>query len=127
MVVLDTSVLIHYLHGNQKVIDVVDGYLAKEKASITCINEYELLKGTANPDEVILNNFISALNVYWLSERSLIFASRIYRDLKGKGVTIDDADILIAAMAFANGETVLTTDKDFEEIGSKQIKIIKSN
>jgi len=124
MVVLDTSILIHYLHGNKRIVGIVDDYLSKERVSITCINEYELLKGSHSADAELLHGFISTFNVYWMNQHSLEFASEIYKKLKGRGKTIDDADILIAGMVFANGETLLTADRDFEQIDSKQIKFL---
>ncbi|MDE1870404.1 MAG: PIN domain-containing protein [Candidatus Micrarchaeota archaeon] len=127
MVVLDTSILIHYLHGNKKVVGIVDEYLSNEKVSITCVNEYELLKGSGTADAQLLNEFIATFDVYWMNRRSLDFSSEIYKKLKGRGRMIDDADILIAGMTFANGETLLTADKDFGQIESRQIKLISIN
>ncbi|MDE1850736.1 MAG: PIN domain-containing protein [Candidatus Micrarchaeota archaeon] len=127
MVVLDTSILIHYLHGNERIVSIVDSYLSSEKVSITCINEYELLKGSNLADLELLNGFIATFNVYWMTPRSVEFASGIYKKLKGRGKLIDDADILIAGITFANGEILLTSDKDFEQIGSKQIKFLSAS
>lgn len=124
MVVLDTSILIHYLHGNKRIVGLVDDYISKERVSITCINEYELLKGSNASDAELLNGFISTFNVYWMNPRSLELSSEIYKRLKGKGRLIDDADILIAGIALANGETLLTADGDFGRIDSKQIKVL---
>ena len=51
-------------------------------------------------------------------------AAEIFNRLKEKGKLINENDMLIAAIAMANKETLITGDKDFGEIGDDGIIVI---
>lgn len=125
MVIFDTNLIIDYLHGEERAMRIIDTYIGRERLSITCINEYELLKGAGIAGEELLNMLLSGFNIYYPNQNSIRMAANIYRRLKQKGRLIDDADILIASIACENGETLITQDSDFERIGLKNIKVIE--
>lgn len=123
MVIFDTNVLIHYLHGKTSAVKIVKTYSKFGGLAVTCINKYELMKGATLAGDMLLNELLSNFNVLCLNDASIAIASNIYKDLKSKGKLIDDADILIASMAIASNEILVTFDNDFRRIDSKLIKV----
>jgi predicted nucleic acid-binding protein len=124
MAVFDTNLLINYLHGDKKAIETVGMYSKIGRLSITCINKYELMRGATLAGEMLLDELLSNFNVLYLDNSSIAIASNIYKKLRSNGKIIDDADILIASIAIANDEILITSDKDFEHINSKLIKVV---
>lgn len=125
MVIFDTNLIIDYLHGEERSVQIINAFIGKERLSITCINEYELFKGAGIAGEELLNMLLGSFNIYYLNQNSIRIAANIYKRLKQKGKLIDDADILIASIASENGETLITQDSDFERIDLKNIKVIE--
>jgi predicted nucleic acid-binding protein len=64
------------------------------------------------------------VNVYIIDEDIIKIASDIYADLRKHGITVSDADILIAATVINNNGTLVTNNlKHYENI--KQLKLEK--
>ncbi|MCL5089767.1 MAG: PIN domain-containing protein [Candidatus Marsarchaeota archaeon] len=124
MVIFDTNVLIHYLHGKTSAVKLVKTYSKLGGLAVTCINKYELMKGTTLAGDMLINELLGSFNVLYLNDVSISIAADIYKDLKSKGKLIDDADILIASMAIASNNILITFDNDFRHINSKLIKVI---
>jgi len=121
MVVLDTNVIIDFLEGKEKVIAVVSRYAPSELAT-TYINRYEMLK---YKDREHFSTAFENLLLYQSNELALRAAANAYRQLKERGVTISDSDLLIFGACVANNETLLTQDKGFEKLHSELVRIIK--
>jgi predicted nucleic acid-binding protein len=73
---------------------------------------------------MLINELLGSFNVLYLNDVSISIAADIYKDLESKGKLIDDADILIASMAIASNNILITFDNDFRHINSKLIKVI---
>ncbi len=125
MVILDSSVIINYLHGEKRSVDAINSYMGKERFSITCINEYELYRGAEGKAEELLGVLLDSFNIYYMDAKSTAIAVELYKKLRKRKGTADDADILIAAIAMANGEALVTSDRDFERIMPSGAKIVK--
>lgn len=123
MVVLDTTFLIHFLKNKQNA-------LAKAKSlgvevSTTRLNIFEFLIGVYYEKDVetekmfgIFNDFLDSIRILELDATSADTAAKISVDLRRKGLTVKDNDILIAAIALTNGEETIITQntKDFSKI-----------
>jgi predicted nucleic acid-binding protein len=121
MVVLDTNVLIDFLMGKEKVVAAVSKYAPSELAT-TFINEYEMLKYENREGfEKAFENLL----MYGSNESCIEAAARAYRELKSKGASMSDSDLLIFGTCVANNETLLTQDKGFENLHDKRITIIR--
>ncbi|HUC38774.1 MAG TPA: type II toxin-antitoxin system VapC family toxin [Candidatus Acidoferrum sp.] len=116
MVVFDTNLLIDALSGQKDAIETIKSYKGKENAAITIIGEYELLKGKKFSEQQSIDDMLRDLNVYALGEREIEKSAEIYRNLKNEGKLIDEFDILIAGIAIANNEKLVTNDTAFKEI-----------
>ena len=87
---------------------------------------YELLKGaylSVRRKENLLNvkETISNLQILDLSPEACIEAAEIYSELKTAGRLTSEFDILMAAIAKANGQAILTNDRHFKSIKGLQL------
>ena len=127
MVILDTNILIDALSGEHKAINAIKAYGYTENVAITILNKYELIRGKKFFEQHMLEELLSNLNVYGLNDVEIGISAEIYRNLKERGKLIDEFDILIAGIAIANNEKLVTSDTDFKEIkkiGYNNIDII---
>jgi predicted nucleic acid-binding protein len=121
MVILDTSVIVDFLLGKHKIVEAVNRYQSFELAT-TFVNIYELLKYKGR---TYLEKPIENLLVYHSSGLSIRESSSAYKMTKVRGKLISDSDLLIFGVAIANGETILTQDKDFKNLGSERVVLIE--
>ena len=122
MVCLDTGFLIDWLRGNERAkrkhIEILEG---REQLTTSIITAYELEKGASfsnNPakDLNVVHDLLSELLILELNMPSVDLASKLYSDLSAKGKLVGEFDILIAATCIAAGETLVTNDRDFDQI-----------
>jgi tRNA(fMet)-specific endonuclease VapC len=119
LTIIDTSVMVAFLKGLPDAVDKIDELTKNGNVSITTITYYELLKGASlssmrqeNLSEI--TKAIANIIVVDLSLEACAEAAEIYRELKEEGRLIGEFDIIIAAIARANHETLLTSDKQFK-------------
>ena len=123
MVVLDTTFIIHFLKNKQNAIE--KARTISEPSYTTRINVFETLVGIylKKPQEIdnaleIFNKFLDEVIILELNEKSAKQAAKISAQLNKDGNTVQDKDILIAAIALVNGQGNIITDnvKDFSKI-----------
>jgi tRNA(fMet)-specific endonuclease VapC len=124
MACLDTNVIIEFLKGNPKIVNLLKDYSAREEISSTVITKYELGKYSGSNNKRADFSAVENIRMYPLDTLSAIRASEVFSILKSRGKMINENDILIAGIAMANGETLITTDRDFRAIGSEKIVIV---
>ena len=124
MVCLDTNILIEFLRGNKKIIKLIKEYSLSEEVCSTTITEYELRKYHGIMNEVPELSILESITLYPFDRAAARRASEIFEALKEKGKMINENDILIAAIALAKNEILLTGDRDFNNIASGRIIII---
>ncbi|MCH1771587.1 MULTISPECIES: type II toxin-antitoxin system VapC family toxin [Metallosphaera] len=108
----DTSALIEFMRGNEKVRGVM---LNADKIYASSLSLFELLIGSVVKEDIL--EFIYSLDgILPLTRKDSVVASTIYRELKDKGKLIGLVDILIASQAINRRLVLLTKDKDFERI-----------
>lgn len=101
---------------------VLQKYLDEgNQINISIINYYEIISGLKYKDArkqlKVFLEFIEYINVLPLTIESVTISAEIYRDLRIKGITIGDIDILIAGVALANNLSVITNNvKHFSKI-----------
>ncbi len=122
MIILDTSVVIEYLKGNQKIIEIVDEYSKKSAIGIAYISEYELLKYFDK--KLVIENFIRNITVVYPDHTSAARSAEIYRRLRNSGNLINEHDILIAGIALNNQNKFITLDSDLTQINDSNIYIV---
>ena len=125
MVLVDTSVLIDFLRGREnKKTGLFETILERKLPyGIAVFTYQEILQGARNESEYDkLKDYLSTQTVYFLPEKVEIYteASRLYFDLKRKGITPRSTiDILIALTAMEHTLLLLHNDRDFDRIAEK--------
>jgi len=100
---------------------------AGEKIALTVMNVYELLKGfkwrSNKNKELLFNKFLETVPVFSIDNDTINFAADIYANLRKSGITISDADIIIASIIIKNnGKLVTNNTKHYCDI--KELKLI---
>jgi len=124
MVIFDTSLLIDAMKGVKTAIASIESYRDKEDAGITVITKYELLRGVRKMDSTMLALLIDSMDLYELKENGLQRTIEIYKGLEARGKLINELDMLIAGIAEANNQVLVTTDKHFVNIQSNSIIVL---
>ncbi|GHT21588.1 hypothetical protein FACS189419_02720 [Planctomycetales bacterium] len=126
MIYLDTDVLSYFLSGNEQIYAMLKGALNNgEKIALTILTVYEILKGLryrqSIQKEQEFQRVLDCVQVDHLSNNSIALAASIYGNLRRKGITISDADILIAAIVQEHGGILATNNqKHFRHIDGLQ-------
>lgn len=123
MAILDSSVIIELLRGNEKIIREVEKL--NERLNTTLINFYEVVRGVKGKKREKVINFFKEMDLYPLDLEASMRAIRIYDELKSKGAMINELDILIASISMIRGEILITLDHDFKLINSLKLRILK--
>ncbi|MCL1858688.1 MAG: type II toxin-antitoxin system VapC family toxin [Oscillospiraceae bacterium] len=115
MIFLDTDILSYFLTGNPIICDKIQEEVDNQhQICLTCVNVYEVVKGlkyrgNKNKEQDFFK-FLTNIKVFYLEEVSIQKAADIYATLRKKGVTIGDADILIASIVISNGGKFITNN-----------------
>ncbi len=127
-VVLDTDILSAIMRQNSVVILKAREYLAEHgQFTFSIITRFEILRGLkakgATRQAIIFDEFCARNIILPLNDEVVVKAADIYADLRGRGVLIGDADILIAASAIVLGLGVVTNNEEhFQRIRNLQLQ-----
>ena len=108
MLLLDTTVLIDSLRG-LSAADRVRGL--RERGQVPCIcavNVEEVLRGARGDEEAAVARFLGGLRIAPLGRAEGELAGRWRRDFARNGITLAQADCLIAAAAVGVGARLAT-------------------
>ncbi len=92
-----------------------------ERVATTTVNKYELLKG---PRAGKTNALVETMVIYDFDSVSAERSGKIFKELRDKGRMINEFDILIASIAMAHDELLVTRDSDFKKIGNLKVVVI---
>lgn len=124
MTFIDTSVIIDFLAGDEKIVSLIKELSDKEEIKTTTITEYELLKHKIEFKRQIAERFLSAVNIYPFDSASARKASSLFEKLSKTGKMINENDLLIAGIVLSNDDVLLTRDRKFASIKDANAKIV---
>jgi predicted nucleic acid-binding protein len=107
-VLLDTTVLIDSLRGRPAAERVRALRETGEPPWISSINVEEVMRGTAAHDEEVVLRFLNGMRVVGVGRAEGELAGRWRRDHAREGITLSQADCLIAAAAVVIGARLAT-------------------
>ncbi|NET74412.1 MAG: type II toxin-antitoxin system VapC family toxin [Sphaerospermopsis sp. SIO1G2] len=119
---LDTNIVSAVFKNNQKVIIKLDNLRTQnEKVFMSAMTYYEIERGllAVNATRKLrdLENLCKEYQVLLLDDMAIFQqASKIYADLKQRGLPIQDADIFIASTAIIHDLIVVSDDSDLSRI-----------
>ena len=110
-VLIESSAIIDYLKGNEKVKEVI---LNSEDFYVSSLTVYEVLLGKVEKSKVL--DFLSAFKIINPTKKDAIIGSRIYKykKLKDRGKLIGSFNILISAQAINKGLTRATKKNELD-------------
>jgi tRNA(fMet)-specific endonuclease VapC len=123
LILLDTSILIDYFRKTKKensfFVELSDKY---DFFAISVITKFEIYYGSNQLQKDFWDIVFENLTILPLSEKCIDEAISIQNKLKAVGLTIDFADLLIAATAKHNGLNIATLNvKHFNRIADLQL------
>jgi predicted nucleic acid-binding protein len=112
--VLDTTVLIDVLRG-RPTADRVEDLMAQEELLLTtAVNVEEIARGLRPSEQEAVDLLLSGLRIVPIRRAEAERAGRWRREFAGRGVTLHQADCLIAAATYLAGGRLATANvKDF--------------
>lgn len=118
---LDTNVVAAVLRGEARVMSRLEAAIsAGNLVTINAMSYYETRRGLLpkhSRKRMRFDTLKQEAGILELDEAGLDIAATIYQRLRRSGTLIEDADILIAAIALANDATLVTRNtKHFERI-----------
>jgi tRNA(fMet)-specific endonuclease VapC len=124
MTLIDTSVIIDFIAGNEKIVSLIRELADTEEIKTTSITEYELLKHKSNLKRRLAEEFLSEITVYPFDGAAAKEAAMLFKELEDAGKMINENDLLIAGIALAQDEVLLTRDQKLAKIGKDKIKTV---
>ncbi len=127
MTCLETTFLIDILLGKKEINELKDELSKTEPLlTIAAPSIMEIWMGASiskQPDSKKdkINELISSFTILSLDEKSAKEAGEIEADLMKKGEIIETEDMMIAAIAKANGEKLVTRDEHYVRIPGLRI------
>jgi predicted nucleic acid-binding protein len=112
---LDTTVLVSHLRGNEDVAAFLLGMLSRGHSLCTsCVNVAEIERGIRPKEAKETRGLLDHLDFLVTTKEAATRAGRYQADLEKRGQTLHLADALIAGTARAHGAILITDDvKDF--------------
>ncbi len=111
MKLLDTSVAIDHLRGEQVAVDLLKGLVGGQEPVVASeVVRFELLAGVRDDELEALEQFFSALSWIPVEEEMTATAGALARRHRRAHSGIDDVDYLIAATALVLDAELLTTN-----------------
>ncbi len=124
MVIFDTSIIVDASTKKQETIDLIESYIGKEEIATTVISKYEILRGVTEHDVSFVSQLLEKFVIYDFEDYVVKEVVNAYKKLSQKGKMINELDLIIAGIALANNETLITKDKDFLKFESEKIIVI---
>jgi predicted nucleic acid-binding protein len=126
-VILDTTVLVDILRGNEAVSDVMDRIDGPAVPRVSAVTVMELVEGAeygdrAEAERAAIRSILAELEQVPFNGDCAVVAGEISAALLAAGERIDPADVMIAATARSNDLPVVTGNgKHFRRIEGLEI------
>ena len=124
MVIFDSSIIVEAIRKNKAARALIESQAENGRIAITIITKYEILRGTDKEDLSLISKWLNQFIIYEFDDLALAEAVKAYKKLKEGGKLINEFDVLIAGIASANNETLITKDKDFSNFEDPKITIL---
>jgi len=108
--VLDSGILIRHLRDQRGYPELVDHLTDKADVYISAMTRLEVVRGMRDREREDTFNLIDSLETISITGELADSAGEIIRSWRGRGITLSDADAIIAATAIHHGLTLVTTN-----------------
>ncbi len=113
------------MYGDDDIKAALGKIASNSLAATTIITRYELLKGArkAEEEEAVVR-MLENIKVYQLDDETVKASALIFKELKKTGNPIPEADILIAGVAIAKGEPLVSRDDHFNKVPGLKVLLV---
>jgi predicted nucleic acid-binding protein len=109
LVIADTDVVIDFFSGAPPFAQALAGLLEEGRLAISAITVFELFAGVTSAKRLKqIEIFCESVPVFELDLLAAAHAAQVYTDLRSKGKSVGNQDILIAGICLASGLPLLT-------------------
>jgi hypothetical protein len=116
-VIVDTSVLISFFRGEEKIADKVSSLLQDNRVVTTGIIIAELLQGMKDvKEERDISGILGETSPLEITTDLWIKAGNLALPLRRKGINLPLTDVAIATLAIEHNLLIFTLDSHFEKI-----------
>lgn len=124
MVVFDTSLIVDASRNRKYALDLIMSYSGNEQIATTIITKYEMLRGVPEQYIDLVSDLLKIFVILDFGDDSLNETVKVYQNLRKKGRLVSELDVIIAGIAAANNETLITKDKGFLNLESNKIIVL---
>jgi len=108
---LDTDVIIWHLRGHEPTEEILKSIEVDQPIGCSVISMFEVLAGVREKERTVTLQFLAPLNKVPVDGPIAIKAAEYWKELRTKGITIGQADALIAATANIMNLTLITYNR----------------
>ena len=108
---LDSDVIIWCLRSEEKWLSVVEELRGRGSVCCSAISLFEVEGGKRAGEETLIEEFVGGLDVYDVTPQVAIVAGKYSREFRGRGITLDVPDLIVAATGVVHGLTIVTANR----------------
>lgn len=108
--VLDSGILIRHLRDQRGYPELVDRLTDKADVYISAMTRLEVVRGMRDREHADTFNLIDSLETISITGEVADMAGELIRSWRTRGITLSDADAIIAATALQHGLVLVTTN-----------------
>ena len=108
--ILDTNILIRYLRKRKGYDQLLVSLADNDWLCISAVTRFEITRGMRDHEREVTFNLLNSLESLPVSNEIADMAGELVRSSRAKGITLGDADTLIAATAMQHGLALITTN-----------------
>jgi predicted nucleic acid-binding protein len=108
--IFDTNILIRYLRKTAGYKDLLHDVERKGWVFISAMTRLEIVRGMRERERDDTFDLLNSLETIPVSLELADLAGELIRSWRGRGITLGDADAIIAATALQHGLTLVTTN-----------------
>ena len=124
MVIFDTSLLVDASRRKKSALDLIESFSSKERIATTVVSKYEMLRGATARDASFVAELLDKFVIYDFLDSVVVEVVKMYKTLSEKGQMVNELDLIIAGIAAANNEALITKDRDFLKFEDKRIVVL---
>jgi predicted nucleic acid-binding protein len=107
---LDSGILIRHLRGYKGYPELVERLTDEADICISVMTRFEVVRGMRDHERVTTFNLLESLDTIVVSNEIADTAGELVRSCRAKGITLGEADALVAATAMQHNLALVTTN-----------------
>jgi predicted nucleic acid-binding protein len=114
---LDSGIIIWHLRGREEVTEMLRNLQRSGVPGCSALSVLEVQLGVKRGEEEKTGHFLKHLRVFDVNREIVSKSAQLIREYKGKGVTLDISDAVIASTCILHDLILVTYDRKHYPIG----------